>query len=111
MASLDGALACDRIVEVLDTLYAGQESLPLERPGAARYAAAWFHCHGRAAWKNLRAGIPGNRNSADYQKYRFPGVDLASLRDSTDRFAKQLGRFGTIEIRSRSVDVFEITRR
>lgn len=111
MASLDGGLACDRIVDVLDTLYAGKEGLPLERPGAARYAAAWIHCHGRAAWKNLRAGIPGNRNSADYQKYRFPGVDLSSLRDSTDRFAKQLGRFGNIEIRGRSDDVFEIARR
>jgi surface carbohydrate biosynthesis protein len=111
MTSIDGALACDRIVEVLDTLYAGKESQPLERPGAARYAAAWIHCHGRAAWKNMRAGIPGNRNSADYQKYRFPGVDVSSLRDSTDRFAKQLGRFGNIEIRERSADVFEISRR
>ncbi len=79
--------------------------------GAARYAAAWIHCHGRAAWKNSRAGISGNRNSADYQKYRFPGVDVSTLRNSTDRFAKQLGRFGNIEIRGRSADVFEIARR
>jgi len=111
MASLEGPLACERILDILDDLYASPRASLLERPGAMRHALAKAHAAGRATWKRLRAAMPGNANSADYQKHRFPGVNVASLRASTDRFAKLLGRFDEIEISARSEDVFEIVSR
>ncbi|MEE3331744.1 MAG: surface carbohydrate biosynthesis protein, partial [Myxococcota bacterium] len=111
MASLEGPLACERILDILDDLYTGPRASLPEQPGAVQHALAKAHASGRATWKRLRAAMPGNANSADYQKHRFPGVNVASLRASTDRFAKLLGRFDDIEISARSEDVFDIVSR
>lgn len=106
MASLTGKLACDRILDVLDELYASGAGLAPARPIAR--AAAWLHCEGRAAYKRLRSLAPGNRNSADYHRHRFPGVTEASLRASAAKFAGLLGRFAGVELRERSLDVFDV---
>lgn len=111
MASLDGPLATERILDVLDASYAGPDANPPARPSFARYTGAWTHASGRAAWKKLLSRLPGTANSKDYQQHRFPGVNAGTLRESADRFGKLLGRFSDIEIRTRSEDVFEISRR
>jgi hypothetical protein len=61
--------------------------------------------------EELLARLPGTSNNKEYQKHRFPGVNAGTLRESADRFGKLLGRFSDIEIRTRSEDVFEISRR
>ena len=106
MASLDGPFACDRIVDVLDGFYA--TGTRLSQPGLPRHLAAWIQCEARAAYKRLRALVPGNRNSADYQRHRFPGVGLDSLRASAARFAALLGRFQGVEIAQLADDVFAV---
>jgi surface carbohydrate biosynthesis protein len=106
MASLVGPLACDRIVDVLDALYPTGAQLP--PPAIHRYLAGWIHCEGRAVYKRLRALAPGNRNSAAYQRHRFPGVDVDSLRASAARFSALLGRFEGLEFTRRADDIFEL---
>ncbi|MCA9511044.1 MAG: hypothetical protein KC560_10100, partial [Myxococcales bacterium] len=71
-------------------------------------AAAWLHAEGRAVFKRARARIPGNRNSADYQRHRFPGVTEETLRASAARFGALLGRFAGVTIRERAPDVFDV---
>jgi len=55
-----------------------------------------------------RAKIPGNRNSADYQRHRFPGVTLEGLRERAARLANLLDRFAEVRIQQRTEDIFEI---
>jgi len=106
LASLEGPLASDRIVDVLADLYPPGTSFV--RPQPLRHAAAWLHSEGRALVKRARARIPGNRNSADYQRHRFPGVTLEELRERATRLAKLLNRFAEIQIQQRAEDTFEI---
>jgi hypothetical protein len=106
LASLEGPLASDRIVDVLAGLY--PPGVAVARPQSLRYAAAWLHSEGRALVKRTRAKIPGNRNSADYQRHRFPGVTLEGLRERADRLAKLLDRFAEVRIQQRTEDIFEI---
>jgi surface carbohydrate biosynthesis protein len=106
LASLEGPLASDRIVDVLADLYPPGASFV--RPQPLRHAAAWLHSEGRALVKRARARIPGNRNSADYQRHRFPGVTLEELRERATRLAKLLNRFAEIQIQQRAEDTFEI---
>ncbi len=106
LASLEGPLACDRIVEVLAALY--PPGVALARPQPVRFAAAWLHSEARALVKQTRAWIPGNRNSADYQRHRFPGVALEELRARAARLARLLNRFDAVRIEQRAEDIFEI---
>jgi surface carbohydrate biosynthesis protein len=106
ITSLEGPLASDRIVDVLADLYPAG-ALPV-RPQPLRFATAWLHSEARALVKRARAQIPGNRNSADYQRHRFPGVTLEILRERTDRLARLLNRFDKIRIQQRAEDIFEI---
>jgi hypothetical protein len=106
LASLEGPLASDRIVDVLANLYPPGASFV--RPQPLRHAAAWLHSEGRAFVKRARARIPGNRNSADYQRHRFPGVTLEELRERATRLAELLNRFAEIQIQQRTEDTFEI---
>ena len=106
LASLEGPLASDRIVDVLADRY--PPGARLERPQPLRFAAAWLHSEARALFKRARARIPGNRNSADYQRHRFPGVTLESLRERAARLAGLLNRFDELRIRQLAEDTFEI---
>ncbi len=106
ITSLEGPLASDRIVDVLADLYPAG-ALP-SRPQPLRFATAWLHSEARALVKRARAQIPGNRNSADYQRHRFPGVTLEILRERTARLARLLNRFDNIRIQQRAEDIFEI---
>jgi len=109
LASLEGPLASDRIVDVLANRY--PPGARLDRPPALRFAAAWLHSEARSIFKRARARIPGNRNSADYQRHRFPGVTLDSLRERAARMAGLLNRFDGVQIRQRAEDTFEIRPR
>ncbi len=106
LASLEGPLASDRIVDVLIDRY--PPGALLARPQPLRFAAAWLHSESRALVKRARARIPGNRNSAAYQRHRFPGVTLADLRERAARMARLLNRFDAVHIQQRTEDTFEI---
>jgi hypothetical protein len=106
LASLEGPLASDRIVDILADRY--PPGVLLARPQPLRHAAAWLHSEARALVKRARAQIPGNRNSADYQRHRFPGVTLEDLRERAARMANLLNRFDAVQIEQRAEDTFEI---
>lgn len=106
LAGLTGPLASDRIVDVLAERHPAGSRLP--RPGLAQLASVWLRSEWRAANKRARALLPDNRNSADYQRHRFPGVTLDDLRERSARLAALLGRFEGVELRQRAGDVFEV---
>jgi hypothetical protein len=76
-----------------------------------RFAKAWLHSELRAVSKRTKSRIPGNRNSADYQRHRFPGVTLEALRARATRMGALLGRFKDVELYQRAEEIFEIRPR
>ena len=109
IAALDGPLASDRIVDVLEALEASGKR-PDAR-GPVRYAKAWMYAHLRALDKNRRSRIPGDKNNPVYQNQRFPGLSLGEARARVARFGALLGRFEALRINQHSRNSFQIAKR
>ena len=106
LAATDGALACDRVVDVLQAIGDSAAAGPsAPKPGWAR---AWLASRYRTVRKRLNGLRPGHRNSAAYHAHRFPGVTADELNERIARFGAQLGRFGGIRAEARSAHVFGI---
>jgi hypothetical protein len=110
IAALEGALACERIVEVLEDVDA--EGPLLEPPDPDRVVGSWLHAHGRALVKRVAARMPANadtKNSPEYESHRFPGVKLRQVRERVRRFGETLGRFGDVRVRKLAKNVFRVS--
>jgi hypothetical protein len=106
IAALDGPLASERIVDVLEDME-GQPS-GVVQPGRLRYARGWMRAHLRARSKRANANKPGHKNNADYERKRFPGITLAEVRDRLNRLGKQLGRFESLQVEEIEDNIFRI---
>jgi surface carbohydrate biosynthesis protein len=106
LASLAGRLACDRIVDVLEGVDAAR---PWPEPGLAARLHGRAHAELRAALlRGIKAHVPGHKNSAAYQRHRFPPLSLGELRERIDRFQKVTGRFSGLACAELSKNVFEL---
>ncbi len=104
LASLTGPLACERIVDVLETMtsYEAPES------GFARMQGrAW--AIGRTLVKRVKERLPGSHNKPEFQKHRYPVVSLEEVQARTRRFQKILGRSTDVTVRRRHDQFFEIS--
>jgi surface carbohydrate biosynthesis protein len=106
IAAMDGPLASDRIVDVLESIERSNERP--ERRGSTHYARAWSHANLRRAEKFVRSQIPNDKNNAAYQEQRFPRLPLAEVRARADRFAELLGRFEKLEVAELHRNIFEV---
>jgi len=106
VAALEGALAADRMVDVL--VGAGFAAAPPPRPPLARLARGWLRTKRRTAKKRRNMRLADHRNAAEYHRHRFPGVDVPSLEARIARFGSQLGRFQQIRVTPLSEHLFRI---
>ena len=105
LTGIDGDLACERILDVLETL----EHVPGgHRPGIIRYARGLCRTGLRAYQKQRNAGIHGHKNSAEYQQHRFPGIQLTELQERVILFGELLGRFRSVQTRQISENIFQV---
>jgi hypothetical protein len=106
ITALDGPLASERIVDVLEKL--GYAERQPQRPGVGPYLIGSAHTKLRATVKRINMRRPGHRNSIEYHDHRFPEITVSKLREKVSRLGQQLGRFERIQIRKRSDHLFEI---
>ena len=106
IAALDGPLASERMVDVLEK--AGYGIRPPPRSSAARHLYGWVHNRLRTASKRMKARRSEHRNSQDYHDHRYPGLLIDDVRERIARFGQQLGRFEGIRVRQRSQHLFHI---
>ncbi len=105
--ALDGRLAADRVVDVLEAAgYAG----PRPAPKLLRSRVARVHLAGRTAVKRFNRHRVGHRANLEFHRHRFPGVDAAELREKIARFGSLLGRFEGVRVESQSEHLFTISR-
>lgn len=107
LASLEGPLAADRIVEALEQ--AGYAKRTLERPPLGRFVGGWVRGNVRTAKKMVNRLRPHHRNSAAYHAHRFPGVTVAELEERIERFRRSLGRFQSVHAAPLSRHIFRIS--
>ena len=102
LASLDGALASERILDVVDALDPG------DTPPRGERVAARLHAEARALTKRVNALVPGHKNNATYTRHRFPGLTEYQVRERIGRLAAASGRFSDVEVYPLGKNIFEI---
>lgn len=106
VAALDGALAADRIVEVL--LATRPAGAPPPRPGPFRFARGWAHNRLRTAFKRRNMGRANHRNSAEFHQHRFPGASAAAIQARIESLGRQLGRFQRVTATPMAEHIYRI---
>jgi surface carbohydrate biosynthesis protein len=108
VAALDGRLAADRMIDVLEE--EGYLNRLPERASWPRELEARAHLAGRTMVKRINRYRPGHRNNLDFHHHRFPGVTTAELREKIDRYGRLLGRFRGLRVGRISEHTFTISK-
>jgi len=107
IAALDGPLAADRMVDVLEE--AGYLEGPPPPAGVADFAQAWVANQARTAVKRVNMRRPANRNNSAYHAHRFPDISLEEVERRVDRLRQLLNRFEDVRVQEHSKHMFGIT--
>jgi surface carbohydrate biosynthesis protein len=77
MAAQEGPLACERMVDVLETLtekFGSSSPLSLKNR-----LERWLVTRGLHLAKQIKSHLPGSHNSPEFQRHRYPGISQKAL--------------------------------
>ena len=106
IAALDGPLASERMIDVLERAGYGTQQPP--KSPTIRFLGGWVRTKIRTAIKMINMQKRDHRNSADYHSHRFPELSVEELRSRIERFQRQLGRFESVRVERSSRHIFQI---
>jgi surface carbohydrate biosynthesis protein len=89
LAALDGPLACERIVDVLDTMRQEQSRHP--KPSLSARLDGWYRATKRMVKKRINAYRQDSLNRPEFQRHRYPGISLQEVRERMFMFREVLG--------------------
>jgi surface carbohydrate biosynthesis protein len=107
LVALDGPLACERMVDVLEGVLEGRSELP--KPSRHDRLAGWSMSTVRTLIKRSKEHIPGSHNRPEFQRHRYPAVSLEEIRARISRFQQALGDSRELKVEQRSSQFFEIS--
>jgi hypothetical protein len=85
ISALDGPLACDRIIDVIEQREASRSGLPW--PGLMLYVRGWGKANIRSYTKRyIKPKLSGHRDNPDYLRQRFPDISVDEVRFRIHRF-------------------------
>ncbi|MEA3547757.1 MAG: surface carbohydrate biosynthesis protein [Thermodesulfobacteriota bacterium] len=106
IAALDGRLAADRIVDVLESA-AYQERQP-PTSSLPNYLSGWIRNRMRTAKKHVNMRRPSHRNNLAYHAHRWPDISVDEVERRIARLGNMLGRFKNIRVTRHSKHIFRI---
>jgi len=89
LEALDGPLASERMVDVLEGVIEGGSKLP--KPSFRHRVEGRSMSAVRTLIKRCKERVPGSHNRPEFQRHRYPGISLKELRDRIRRFQRLLG--------------------
>ena len=107
LEALNGPLACERMVDVLEGVIEGGSELP--KPSFRDHLAGRSMSAIRTLIKRSKERIPGSHNRPEFQRHRYPEVSLEEIRARISRFQRALGNSGELKVKQRSSQFFEIS--
>ncbi len=105
LAAQEGALACERIMDVLDAAGYGKRQPPATSAGL--FIQGWLFANIKAALTKLNMRRFGP-NRLGYHDHRFPELSVADIERRVARFGSILNRFDNITIRPHSRHLLDI---
>jgi surface carbohydrate biosynthesis protein len=107
LEALNGPLACERMVDVLERMMEYIDELP--KPSMRRRFEGWSMSTIRTLIKRSKERIPGSHNRPEFQRHRYPEVSLEEIRGRISSFLKVLGYSRELKVGQRSQQCFEIS--
>jgi hypothetical protein len=107
IAGLDGPLAAERIIQVLEAAGYNKRQPPATSWNV--YVNGWFRNHWRTMSKRRKMRRPENRNSLAYHAHRFPDLSVEEIMRKIKRMGRLLNRFEGIKVTEISKHVFRIS--
>ena len=107
MASQDGPLACERMVDVLASATGKQNnntSLSLWDRLQRRLIADGYHLY-----KRIKPRLPGSHNRPEFQKHRYPGISLDELKKKISLMQQILKDRNKLKVEQISDVLFKIS--
>ena len=107
LTAQDGALACERIVDVLEKMVADRSELP--KPDLLDRLEGWSVANGRRLIKGLLSYLPNTHNRPEFQRHRFPGISLGALNNKIERIQQILKDTSLLKVEQLSDVLFKIS--
>jgi surface carbohydrate biosynthesis protein len=85
LAAQTGPLACERMVDVLETMV---EKTEWPRPGFSARLRGWSSWAGRTMIKRYKDSRPGSHNRPEFQQHRYPDLTLEEMRTRVAKLQK-----------------------
>ena len=89
LASREGPLACERMVDVLETIDEDLSTAP--RESLKNKLQRRIVTHGLHLAKGIKSSLPGSHNRPEFQRHRFPEISPETLQAKLHRFQQLLG--------------------
>lgn len=106
LTGLDGPLACERIVAVLEAIAADRWH-PSPPTGLRRLGGVAL-AKGRFWFKQVKAHLPGSHAPPEFHRHRYPGIRLADLRQRLQRFQDILGHTTALAVEAFTDHIFKV---
>jgi surface carbohydrate biosynthesis protein len=107
LAALDGPLACERIVDVLEEAL-GKLKLSQPPPVSDRFSG-WFKTTRRRIRQRYKSYQPGSLKSQEFERHRYPPIDAKEISTRLGRFQKILGHSSALKVESIFGGLFRIS--
>jgi len=107
ITGLDGPLAAERIIQVLEAGGYNKRQPPATSLNA--YAHGWIKNHLRTMLKRINMHRPGYRNNLSYHAHLFPDISVQEIMKKIGCMGRLLNRFESIKVTQISKHVFRIS--
>lgn len=107
MVALDGPTACERIVDVVESVAGSGAELP--RASLADRLTGWGMANGRRAIKRWKVMLPWLWERARFYRHRYPEVSVEEVRDKVARFERLIGEEEPVRVRQMAGGIFWVS--
>ena len=89
LASQEGPLACERMVDVLEKISAA--SMAADNKSMVKRLERWSLSKLLELARGIKSRLPGSHNKPEFQRHRYPGIPIEDVEAKIARFQQLLG--------------------
>jgi surface carbohydrate biosynthesis protein len=106
LSGQEGALACERMVDVLQAIT--EKCLDLPAPPLSSRLSGILMAQSRVLIKRVKSYFPGSHAPPEFHRHRYPGITLEELRRRVWRFQQILGDETRISAEAITPQIFSV---
>ena len=96
LAAQHGPFACERMVDVLETMVKDRRKLLKPGIGTRIYGRSLYAV--RTMIKRYKDSRPASHNKPEFQRHRYPEISLSDMKERVSRFQRLLGHSNELKV-------------